>query len=191
MIVHRPQVLLLVLALVNVRSGQAQALLLPERGAIFPLDSARQLMHPCSRIAAPRPTGAWTPAPQDIAALERALAPVLARKLREEAFPFIGADTTKIPLTPADYYRQYVGVIVHGRRLIYINGFHSMFLGMPARVDSALGSKKYPAEWDWRRHPVYVCDGWLWILRGCLRPSFGPDRGFRFQRRWLALLLAA
>jgi hypothetical protein len=33
MIVHRPQVLLIVLTLVNVRGALSQALLLPERGA--------------------------------------------------------------------------------------------------------------------------------------------------------------
>jgi hypothetical protein len=93
----------------------------------------------------------------------------------------VGADTIKLSLTPTDYYRQYVGIIVHGRRLIYINGFHSMFLGMQARVDSATRNAKQARQWNWRRVPVFVCDGGYGFFGAVYDPALDRVEDFGFN----------
>jgi hypothetical protein len=66
-------------------------------------------MRQCSRPA-PRDVGSfWTPSPAEIAALEQRLPEFLLK-----ADPEI-----KLP----DYYRQYVGIVSGGRKLIYLNAF--------------------------------------------------------------------
>lgn len=71
---------------------------------------AERVLDTCSRASPARQpgrvSGYWAPGPQQVDELEarqQALAPTIA--------------------SPQDYDRQYVGVVVDGRRLIYINAF--------------------------------------------------------------------
>ena len=52
-----------------------------------------------------------------------------------------------------DYYRQDGGLIVDGKRIIYINGFHRAYLAW-------FGHDPERAT-QWRTITVSVCDGWL------------------------------
>ena len=97
----------------------------PNWGVIFPAEKAAQLTRQCSR-SAPRPEGAWLPTPEDIARLE----PGLTRTLADAQ------------VQPGAYYRQYGGLIVGGRRIIYVNG-----------VRNAVATA------DWRDAPISICDG--------------------------------
>jgi len=49
--------------------------------------------------------------------------------------------------SPGDYYRQYAGLVIAGRRVIYVNGVRS----------SAI--PEGPVPFDWRTQAVQICDG--------------------------------
>jgi len=121
----------------------------PAKGVIFPANKAKELTHQCSRDF-PQLEGTWDPTALQIAQLE----PILARALDAELAKY--RDEGSRPHGSRDYYRQYGGVIVHGHRLIYVNGFSSdMTEFMPK---SAEISRRTEAD-SWRRRPVNVCDG--------------------------------
>src|SRR5262245_31270474 len=116
------------LMLIRVPALPAQDLdsarLLPERGvvllAMLP-DSAHQRSLSCADIVIPSITGAWTPSTEQSSGLESVLARVLAdslvpwRKPLPKGTPELG--NRFLPVV-SDYYRQYVGIIANGRRLI-------------------------------------------------------------------------
>src|SRR2546422_11669605 len=91
---------------------------------LFPRASAEQLLRQCSR--APTPIqGTWNPSPDQVRLLEGPLSVLLDRQLSALRLPY--------SLRPhaGDYYRQYAGVIVGGRRIIYVNGFHKPQVAEP------------------------------------------------------------
>jgi len=51
---------------------------------------------------------------------------------------------------PAAYYRQYLGIRVGGRNLIYVNAFDEF---------TAKQLQEYKAKIDWRETPIIGCDG--------------------------------
>ncbi len=102
------------------------------------------LLRQCSRRVPVVGAGAWSPDAATIAHLERALFPVLQRALDRRVPP-------GEKLFAEDYYRQYAGVIVGGRRVVYVNGFHREHLALAAWTPA-----RAP---DWRRIAVNVCDG--------------------------------
>ena len=106
------------------------------------------------------------PTSSDVAALERALPGALARAIRFRAF---SNDST---LVPENYFRQYVGIVVGGKRLIYINGFHRGYLVLSAQKDDTT---------RWRREPVEVCDGGDWFFGAEYDPATGTVRNLRFN----------
>ena len=109
------------------------------------LDSsfATKLMAQCSR---PTPTidRSWNPTPLDVAALESRLDSI--SHLTVEGCCIVGARIDK----PRQTLRQYVGVIVNGRRFIYLNAFpEAEFDDWPSQMPKP----------DWRMTPYIVCDG--------------------------------
>jgi hypothetical protein len=58
---------------------------------------------------------------------------------------FLGKNGHKLMLS--DSYRQYIGVISHGKKLIYLNAFDKSIL-----TDSA-------EHRDWRTKALIICDG--------------------------------
>jgi len=116
----------------------------PAWGTIFAGEKARALMHQCSR-GSPGPVGGtWTPSEADIAALEPALAKLLDEQLAKRRFPG----------SAAEYYRQYGGLVIAGRRMIYVNGFHKYLIARRGNSGELLP----PAE-TWRSQAVMICDG--------------------------------
>ena len=100
---------------------------------------ALALSHQCSR-ASPGPVEAqWTPTPANIDALEPNLATVLATHLAHAPLA--------TPVT--DYYRQYAGFVVGGRRMIYVNGV--------ARETVESANPDHP--FNWRTQAIGICDG--------------------------------
>lgn len=89
----------------------------------------------CSRPA-PTAQATWLPTPEVIARLNEDLPQLHRRKARLCCLR--GARLTH----PKSYYRQYMGVVVAGKRLIYINAFHD--------------SPPPPA---WHQEAVVFCDG--------------------------------
>lgn len=99
-------------------------------------EAAMALTHQCSRVAPGPVSETWAPTEEDLNALEAGLAPVLETHLRAA-----GANAS-----PTDYYRQYAGFVIGGRRIIYLNGV----LSPPP---------------TWTHEAVQICDG-DWITFG-------------------------
>jgi hypothetical protein len=91
------------------------------------------LVQQCSRDA-PAIQGAWVPSEKDIKELEGNLHKLIAM----EATGCCGRG--KLENKPSEYYRQYVGIVVEGEKLIYINA-----------VSNGWRQSKYA--------PQLVCDG--------------------------------
>jgi hypothetical protein len=75
----------------------------------------------CSREAPDR-GGYWAPDSETIELLEVALPLALQRALERQI-----KDPSRRP-APADYYRQYIGIRIGRRQVVYINGFHKSFV---------------------------------------------------------------
>ncbi len=108
----------------------------PDSAVVFAGEKARELTEPCSRPAPGPVEGAWTPSARDIAAMEPALAALLAERLQAEWPRDAGSVSA--------YRRQYGGLIVGGRRIVTVNGFR---LDPHDDLDA------------WRSFPQTICDG--------------------------------
>src|SRR5262245_346064 len=141
----------------SVSLGQAEPL--SKSGAVLTGMAAWRVLEPCTRVRPDAPDSLWAPGPTEIANLERGLAPLLQGMLDSvRRDPRNGFEALA-----GDYLRQYVGVIIGDRRLIYVNGFHKSFLNVVSDVarltskDTTLPASTY--TFDWTRRSVVVCDG--------------------------------
>src|SRR5262245_27519624 len=84
-----------------------------DEAAFTVLSPATELVHLdrlCSRAGPGRVSGGWNPTAQQIAQAEQALPPFVRANRR--------------PKEPVgESFRQYVGVVISGKRLIYLNAF--------------------------------------------------------------------
>jgi hypothetical protein len=119
----------------------------PYWGVIFPAAQAPQLARQCSRET-PRAEGVWQPAPSDIARLESGLTPLLVQH----------------QVQPGAYYRQYGGLIVGGRKIIYVNG-----------------ARNAVVHGDWRSTPISICDGGALAFGVEYDPATGAFAHFAFD----------
>jgi hypothetical protein len=123
-------------------AGLAAAIAAPawnqKDGVIFPSDKAQALLHQCSRGTPQNIKGFWQPQISQIAGLEQLLPGFLEKNLSGQRHPPI-----------QDYGRQYAGLIVKERKIIYVNGF----------VNGFLSGKKDRESQTWRTNPILVCDG--------------------------------
>ena len=95
-------------------SGNLQAK--QQKWVVLPPTQAEVVARLCSRSALPKVDGSWEPTTADVTAMEKRLSEI--PKLQSKA-----ADSGVPVKDPRRYYRQYVGVVVAGRKLIYINAF--------------------------------------------------------------------
>jgi hypothetical protein len=121
----------------------------------------------CSREA-PGRSGYWAPDAEIIAGLERALAPALQGALEQEI-----KDPSR-RAAAAEYYRQYIGVRIRGRQVVYINGFHKNFV-------EHLASTRPEAADGWRFRAVNVCDGGSWFFGAEYDPATRQIANIRFN----------
>jgi hypothetical protein len=134
------------------------AVLWPESGVVLGREDAVAVLHQCSRrTPAATAAGFWSASPAQVAALEAGLTPLLRTKLagdrewqtfRREHLSY--------------YHRQYAGLTVAGRRIIYVSG--SLLL-------DTIG---------WRR-PAIVCDGGINYFGVEYDPATGDFRNFVFN----------
>jgi hypothetical protein len=82
---------------------------------ILPPEEAEHFLHPCSRPTPEGLSGSWTPTPADIAPAEALLPRRIAAEIAKVRPEFR-------PKEPARYYRQYGGVLLGNRRLIFVVG---------------------------------------------------------------------
>jgi hypothetical protein len=126
---------LLVGALAAAGASLAQSLQmrLPGTGRfILPVNAGQSLLRQCSR-GTPNVSQFWNPSPEQIQKLE-SLLPQYVRR---------GTDRNPNIPDNVEYHRQYVGIVVNGKRLIYGNFY-------PASVSDVFDEKSTP---------VVVCDG--------------------------------
>lgn len=123
-------------------------------GTVFPAEHARELLGQCSRAVPQNVDGTWVPVAAQIRELEarlpQALADAFARKGTSE---YQGGRN----VVRQRYGRQYGGLVVHGRRIIYVNAFYYSFIDAYHESPSDLGAFKRGL--DWHRTTVGVCDG--------------------------------
>ncbi|HEY0107964.1 MAG TPA: hypothetical protein VGB91_17915 [Rhizomicrobium sp.] len=119
----------------------------PVWGVIFPAEKAPLLARQCSR-STPRAEGAWQPTPADIARLEPGLTRTLAAA----------------QVQPGAYYRQYGGLIVGGRHIIYVNG-----------------ARNAVVQGDWRDVAISICDGGALAFGVEYDPASGAFSHFAFN----------
>jgi hypothetical protein len=108
---------------------------------VLPENAASTLAHPCSRSGPPRFEKTWLPTQVDVQALE-------SRLDRISSLSSVGLIPKERIVNPRRYYRQYVGIVLGNRKLIYLNAFCQK----PDDVVVRQGG-------DWRQNPIDVCDG--------------------------------
>src|SRR3989441_5695986 len=153
-------------------------------GAVFPPASAGQLLRQCSRGTPTPIQGTWNPSPDQVRLLEGPLSVLLDRQLSALRLP------DSLRPHAGDYYRQYAGVIVGGRRIIYVNGFHKTQVAETRtfltehRNDSAALRNFPPASRDsdyWRGDPTVGCGGGGLFFGGEDDPGAHPFCNFSFS----------
>lgn len=115
----------------------------PNTGAVFEGEHARELVNQCSRREPGPVEGVWTPTPDQIDRLERSLPSAFAEAARR--------DWPRETLSVIDYYRQYGGLIISGRRIIYVSAGHRSL------AERTIGGRY--AGRTWRDLQFMVCDG--------------------------------
>jgi hypothetical protein len=119
---------------------------LADRVVVFPAERAAELLAQCRRWMPGPVQGTWLPDQASLARLEDALGPAFTSAIGKVGFHM----PTQHSLD--DYYRQYGGFVVGGRRVVCINAFHGQYLDFDAQVS--------PLDpFDWRHRAVQVADG--------------------------------
>lgn len=119
----------------------------PARGAILPVNKTERLARQCSRKSPGPVTGTWSPTKAMIADLEFHLGEEIQTRL--SPIPDAGAK-------PQDYYRQYAGLLIGGKQIIYINGVHASVVDRDITREQGAGR---PQRGLWSNEPVMICDG--------------------------------
>jgi hypothetical protein len=113
-------------------------------GAVL-VDSAPAGLRQCTRETPRGIVQFWQPTDSLVRALEIPLVALLQQVLPRVSI----GDRPQAALRPTAYYRQYVGIVRHGRRLVYVNAFPK-----PDSLSESIAGKDY-----WKTRPVDVCDG--------------------------------
>jgi len=125
----------------------------------------------------------WDPTPIEISHLEDALGRELGSRISD-----VGLGNAAPPLV-RDYFRQYAGIYLKGRRLIFVNGFHrshvkdtANWLAQP-RPESQLTAFPVGARSKnfWRIVPVHVSDGGEFYFEAFYDPQRNRIVGFQFN----------
>jgi hypothetical protein len=142
--------LLLLPAILSCASGPRSP-----RGSVS-LPDASPIANQCSRPDPPQHESTWQPGPEDIRALEMRLGTL--ERIKARGCCLLDARIGHI----GHYYLQYVGIVSHGRRLIYINGFED---DRP----------------DWRTTLVSACDGGEGFWGAVFDPATGRFSDLAFN----------
>lgn len=105
------------------------------KSVVLPESAVQRLTQPCSRPGPPKFEETWLPAQNDVRQVEAMLSQI--SRLRSDS----GIEGKQIS-EPEEYYRQHVGVVVEGRKLIYVNAI----------------CEEHPPE-HWQDTVQDVCDG--------------------------------
>jgi len=93
----------------SVTYGQAK-----KPSVLLPASAAQSVSHFCSRAGIPKVSGSWHPTQTELERLESHLMRILKS----------GDELKQVQIVQlAGFYRQYIPIVVGGRKLIYINAF--------------------------------------------------------------------
>lgn len=101
------------------------------------------LLHQCSRRTPGPIQGTWRLTDDDVRAVEEKLEPYLGAQLSLNNWGEME------PFKIEQYYRQYGGLIIGGRLIIYVNAFH----------ERVLEHRPKERQEQWRTIPAAICDG--------------------------------
>ena len=113
-------------------------------------EQAKAIAGQCSREGPPAFTEIWVPEEKTISYLESNL-----EKIEQLSSKLCCLENTRIS-NVRNYFRQYIGIVSKGRRLIYINAF--------------LGPK---APTNWLTEPIMACDGGVSFWGAIFDPETG------------------
>lgn len=131
-------------------------------GAVLGADQAEALAKQCSRISPGPVTGTWAPTPTQITELETSLGAEIERQL---------AATSAAGSKPHAYYRQYAGLTINGRQLIYVNGVDK------DAVERAPDDQREA----WKTKAVMICDGGTITFGAEYDPAIKAFSNFAFN----------
>ena len=130
--------------LILAATADALTALDPRDGIVLSLEHATDVIHQCSRSSPGSVEGSWLPAEREIRDLEARLPQALNDALAKSGRP---AERSR------DIGRQYAGLRVAGRKIIYVNGFPLSMIQTEAR------NTPRPSRDGWKTRAVMVCDG--------------------------------
>lgn len=107
---------------------------------LFEGEDALQLANQCSRPSPGPVGGTWKPTKTQILELESRLPHVISSELTNKKL--------NGEFKPYDYFRQFAGLIVAEKKVIYVNGIHREAFGHEAEEGSF-----------WWQKPLIICDG--------------------------------
>jgi len=116
-------------------------------GVVLPQEEAAKLASQCSRPSPGQVDSYWTPSKEDIDRLETAL-PAFFRKQAHDWRGFLrkpnltDEDADKLL---AQYVRQYVGFVIAGKKIIYVNAVAGWGIGDHPEL--------------WQTKAIRICDG--------------------------------
>lgn len=140
---------------------QPALLVAPETRTVLSGEQAMALARQCSRISPGPVDSVWTPSAAELDALDTALAFFLAQRLEEAGSA----------ASPGEYYRQVVGFVIRGRRVVYVNGVHS----------DAVERVNPNHPFDWRTQAHLICDGGTITFGVEYDPATGQFSNFAFN----------
>jgi hypothetical protein len=143
---HKWVLCALLMATAVVTPALAMPPLDPRDGVIFPEAKAKGLLNQCSRGVPGPVERTWTPNAAQIAELEARL---------PEALDGVLAKRGESQNRSRDFLRQYGGLFVGGRKIIYVNAFPRELIG---EEKGSLTGTKRPLP-DWHSEAKGVCDG--------------------------------
>ena len=115
----------------------------PEWGAVLPAIEGFKVARPCSRRRPDKIMDVWIPDREVIARFDRELAPLVQGALERSPMP------RKPTWSSGSYYRQYVGLVIDNRRVVYANAFLPLVTPhTPTGVSDT-----------WQTQIVNACDG--------------------------------
>jgi len=106
-----------------------------EKSTLLPASEVKTVANQCSRPSPSKFTDTWQPSKEELKEMESRFAEI--RKLTVQECCVTGARITD----PEKYYMQYAGIVLDGKKLIYINA-------IPGE----------PGDF-WKEQAVVICDG--------------------------------
>jgi hypothetical protein len=122
--------------------------------ALLPASEAKAVTKQCSRPSPEVFSGTGEPSQKEILEMEANFAKI--KKLKVKKCCIRGAQIE----APEEFYMQYVGIVVDGKKLIYVNAFGEFgTLGILENGDSNKSIVTLVQTDHWKMNAVRVCDG--------------------------------